>query len=122
MKIYESLIELALSEDPNNHQLFHLYHDLDEKLNALEWFWDHKANQLPYKVEISVAYWGEIYEISTKFLFNFYLNSNTTNKTFSVYMVKKYAGGEYTFSPMGFSGVKRYFKGILIDNHNNFHK
>lgn len=49
----ENLIELILSDNPDNYEIFHQFYDLDIKLEALQWFWDVKCHELPLVDDIN---------------------------------------------------------------------
>lgn len=68
MKIYESLISLAMSSNETDHELFHMYHSLEDKLDSLDWFFQEKVHSLPmgtYESERS----GFLTEIYTNLIF-----------------------------------------------------
>lgn len=87
--IYENLMNLALSTDKSNHEIFHLYSNLEEKLDAFDWFWNNKLDELPlYRVtpymETKLLFFNSIILFSSNRLelWNFYHKSrilvNTT--------------------------------------------
>jgi hypothetical protein len=45
----EALCSLTLSQDESNHELFHMY-SLEDKLKALDYFWEHVADKLPMEI------------------------------------------------------------------------
>lgn len=57
-KITESLLTLAASSDIINHELFHLYHDIDAKIRMLDYFWKNKLDSLEWEYNCIVDYFS----------------------------------------------------------------
>lgn len=93
----EALCSLTLSQDESNHELFHMY-PLEDKLKALDYFWEHVADKLPIENILNDVLLYKYVSYCTCLPFKSKLINNTliTEMTYSLFYKEYYKYGSIT--------------------------
>lgn len=93
----EALCSLTLSQDESNHELFHMY-QLEDKLKALDYFWEHVADKLPMEIILNDVLLYKYVSYCTCLPFKSKLINNTliTEMTYSLFYKEYYKYGSIT--------------------------
>lgn len=117
--ISKSLINLTMSKDPANHELFHHYYDLDAKLEALNYFWDVTCHELPHEYTQYIFYW-----FTTTMPFQYAISFRTEGYKVSFFMHNFLNGNNFyqEFEELSIEPLKTFFRNLVIENHAANHK
>ena len=93
----QALCSLTLSQDESNHELFHMY-PLEDKLKALDYFWEHVADKLPIETILNDVLLYKYVSYCTCLPFKSKLINNTliTEMTYSLFYKEYYKYGSIT--------------------------
>lgn len=119
----EALINLALSKEPSNYEIFHQYHSLEDKLTSLEWFWDVKCHELPWDYCLLRDKHSETYIMMTDILFDYCIEFHRLETHLgNNVQINFYNTINLIMSHTTIENIKNFLENFVTEEHYKRHK